>query len=162
MPKKRRRSTFTTPRKVRARQPEIDLDLDQDGDDQDPANLRPADSLFQGLQSWIISDLQDMLHRHNLYVIHLKCAYEFARPNFDSYVIVINEQARPTEEHERRFNVPSSSNDVEHRDTAINTSTNECKRISELHKAYDPLQLPCCRETSLPAITWFPGRALDQ
>lgn len=51
--------------------------------------------LFQGLQPRIISDLQDMLHRHNSYVIQLKCAYEFARSNFDSYVIVINEQAIP-------------------------------------------------------------------
>ncbi|GFO30191.1 hypothetical protein PoB_005669600 [Plakobranchus ocellatus] len=39
MPKKRRSSALTTPRRVRARQPEIGLDLDQDGDDQDPADL---------------------------------------------------------------------------------------------------------------------------
>lgn len=105
-------------------------------------------SLFQGLQPRIISDLQNMLHRHNSYVIQLKCAYEFARSNFDSYVIVINEQARPTGEHERRFNAPSSSNDVAilmpnnpvgHRDIVLHTRNDECKRISELHKAYGPL-----------------------
>ncbi|GFR75837.1 hypothetical protein ElyMa_000465700 [Elysia marginata] len=33
-------------------------------------------SLFQGLQPRIISYLQDMLHRHNSYVIQLQCAYE--------------------------------------------------------------------------------------
>ncbi|GFS17772.1 DNA helicase [Elysia marginata] len=80
-----------------------------------------------------------------IHVIQLKYAYEFARSNFESYVIVINEQARPIGEHERRFNAPSSLNDVAilipndpvgHRDIVLHTRNGECKCISELHKAY--------------------------
>ena len=84
-------------------------------------------------------------------MLQLKCAYEFARLYFDSYAIVISEDARPIGEHERRFNAPLSSHDVAilmpndpvgKRDIVLHTRINECMRISELHKAYDPLQYP--------------------
>ena len=108
-------------------------------------------SLFQGLDPTIISDLQDMLHRHHSYVMQLKCAYEFARSNYDTYDIVICEEARPNGEHERRYNAPSSSHDVAilmpneptgQRDIVLHLRNDEFKRISELHRAYDPLQYP--------------------
>ncbi|GFR72197.1 DNA helicase [Elysia marginata] len=91
-----------------------------------------------------------MLHQHNRYFSELRWAYEFARNFYDSYLIVISENARPSGEHERRYNAPTSNdfavlmpNDlVGHRDIVLHTRSNECRRISELHKAYDPLQHP--------------------
>ncbi|GFS08718.1 DNA helicase [Elysia marginata] len=68
-------------------------------------------SLFQGLEYSILLDVQDMLHQHNRYISELRCAYEFVRNYYDSYVIVISENARPSGEHERRYNAPTS-NDI--------------------------------------------------
>ncbi|GFR96336.1 DNA helicase [Elysia marginata] len=102
-------------------------------------------SPFQELQYSILADVQDMQHQHNRYIRELRCAYEFVCICYGSYVIVIPENARPSGEHERRYNAPTSNDiaDVMPNDPVRQRDifcTKEC--ISELHKAYDPLQHP--------------------
>ncbi|GFR87366.1 hypothetical protein ElyMa_000745200 [Elysia marginata] len=91
-----------------------------------------------------------MLNQRNRYISELRCAYEFARNC--SYVIVTceNATARPSGEHGRRYNAPTSNdiavmmpNDpVGHKDIVLHTRSNECRCIGELYKAYDPVRYP--------------------
>ncbi|GFS25034.1 hypothetical protein ElyMa_007017400 [Elysia marginata] len=56
-------------------------------------------------------DLQDMLHQHNRYISELRCTYDVARNSYDSYVIIISENARPCGE-QKEDTIHLGSNDI--------------------------------------------------
>lgn len=106
--------------------------------------------LTEGLKHDIILLFQDMLHEHNKYVRELKSAYEFAKTNFPTYCIVINENARPVGGHKRQFNAPTldevailmPNDSVGHCDIVLKSRSDGLQKLNEMCKAYDPLQYP--------------------
>ncbi|KAF8787458.1 Minor histocompatibility antigen H13 like protein [Argiope bruennichi] len=95
------------------------------------------------LKPGIVSQLQEILHRHNSYVRSFKCAMEKITPEMK---IVIHADKVPSGEHERKFNAPTISEVIlagdKHgsRDISLELRSNEIKKIAETHRAYDALQ----------------------
>ena len=101
------------------------------------------------LQMEIVLRLQEMLHEHHCYVRDIKCALEKMRAQED-YRVVIRPDKRPTGEHERRYNAPTT-NEVAiiligenhgNRDIVLQRRSGQLQRIPETHRSYDCLQYP--------------------
>ena len=109
-------------------------------------------AIMDVLKPDIIRGINQLLHDNNHYVKVFKVAKEiFEQENIPTDVkIVINETKRPSGEHSRRYNRPLSDevavlmpNDAtNNRDIVLHYRDGGLKRISELHRSYDPLQYP--------------------
>ena len=120
------------------------------GDEDTEVATRSA--IVDGLKPDIIRGISRLLHEDNRYVEMFKLAKEiFEEEDTPTNVkIVINETKRPSGEHSRRYNRPLSDdvavlmpNDAtSNRDIVLHYRDGGLRRISELHRGYDPLQYP--------------------
>ena len=109
-------------------------------------------AIVDGLKPDIIRGINRLLHESHHYVEAFKVAKEiFEQEAVPTNVkVVINEAKRPLGEHSRRYNRPLSDevgvlmpNDAtNNRDIVLHYRDGGLKRISELHRSYDPLQYP--------------------
>ena len=109
-------------------------------------------AIVDGLKPDIIRGINRLLHESHHYVEIFKVAKEiFEQEAVPTNVkVVINEAKRPSGEHSRRYNRPLSDevgvlmpNDAtNNRDIVLHYRDGGLKRISELHRSYDPLQYP--------------------
>ena len=109
-------------------------------------------AIVDGLKPDIIRGINRLLHESHHYVEVFKVAKEiFEQEAVPTNVkVVINEAKRPSGEHSRRYNRPLSDevgvlmpNDAtNNRDIVLHYRDGGLKRISELHRSYDPLQYP--------------------
>ncbi len=98
------------------------------------------------LQRNVVNDLQNCLHRVNPYVRSLKSALQVADEH-PEVKLVLNADTKPTEEHARRYNLPTASevavimpgDQTHHLDVILHTKSNELQRINARHRSYDPL-----------------------
>ena len=107
---------------------------------------------MDGLKPDIIRGINRLLHESHHYVEVFKVAKEiFEQEAVPTNVkVVINEAKRPSGEHSRKYNRPLSDevgvlmpNDATNsRDIVLHYRDGGLKRISELHRSYDPLQYP--------------------
>ncbi|UYV61785.1 hypothetical protein LAZ67_1006539 [Cordylochernes scorpioides] len=115
----------------------------------------------------LVRSLQDLLHAHNHYIQSFKAALETLPQNHADYRVIIHSDKLPPEEHERRYNAPTTNEvallmvgqEFGPRDIVLHCRNNLTQRISEIHQAYDPLQYPLifCRgevgySVSLPQV----------
>ncbi|KAL8621594.1 hypothetical protein ACOMHN_026265 [Nucella lapillus] len=101
------------------------------------------------LHRGILRQLTEIMHANNSYVQNLKSAKDelLAEKNMK---VIIREDKRPQGEHSRRFNKQQSSEiailmdnePTATRDIVLRLKDGGLKRISELHRSYDPLQYP--------------------
>ncbi|KAL8563363.1 hypothetical protein ACOMHN_008202 [Nucella lapillus] len=99
------------------------------------------------LHRGILRQLIEIMHANNSYVQNLKSAKDelLAEKNMK---VIIREDKRPQGEHSRRFNKQQSSEiailmdnePTATRDIVLRLKDGGLKRISELHRSYDPLQ----------------------
>ena len=116
------------------------------GNNEDEINKRSY--FFSTLTKSILKELQDMLHINNEKIKNIKYALE--RNNEPDFKLVIKEDCRPSNEHERRFNRPTNNEIVIvmigditiKRDIIIINRDSTVQRIKEIHPAYDCLQYP--------------------
>ncbi|XP_055918607.1 uncharacterized protein LOC129950708 [Eupeodes corollae] len=95
-----------------------------------------------------INELQTMLNSHNVYIRSFKHSIELNTP--DSLKLIIYSDRTPHTEHRGRYNAPSINEvavllvdeDKGPRDIVLHGRDGQLKRVSELHRAYDPLQYP--------------------
>ena len=116
------------------------------------SEIATRSAIMDGLKPDIIRGINQLLHDSNHYVELFKVTKEiFEQQNTPANVkIVINETKRPSGEHSRRYNRPLSDeigvlmpNDaINNRDIVLRYRDGGLKRISELHRSYDPLQYP--------------------
>ena len=109
-------------------------------------------AIVDGLKPAIIRGINQLLHESHHYVEVFKVAKEiFEHEAVPTNVkVVINEAKRPLGEHSRRYNRPFSDevgvlmpNDAtNNRDIVLHYRDGGLKRISELHRSYNPLQYP--------------------
>ncbi|XP_055904241.1 uncharacterized protein LOC129940040 [Eupeodes corollae] len=89
-----------------------------------------------------------MLNSHNVYIRSFKHSIELNTP--DSLKLIIYSDRTPHTEHRGRYNAPSINEvavllvdeDKGPRDIVLHGRDGQLKRVSELHRAYDPLQYP--------------------
>lgn len=115
--------------------------------DADQLSLRfnIADNLKKGL----INELTSVLNSHNIYIRSFKYNLEH-NPLSDDLKLIIHADRTPQNQHQGRYNPPTVNEvavllvdeDKGPRDIVINCKDGIIKRISELHRAYDPLQYP--------------------
>jgi len=108
--------------------------------------------IVAGLRPDIVSSINQLLHNDNHYVQIFKVAKElFDQQDVPTNIrVVINEAKRPTGEHPRRYNSPlcdevgvlMPNENVNNRDIVLHYKDGGLHYISELHRAYDPLQYP--------------------
>ena len=106
-------------------------------------------AIVDGLKPNIIRGINRLLHESHHYVEIFKVAKEvFEQEAVPTNVkVVINEAKRPSGEHSTRYNRPLSDevgvlmpNDAtNNRDIVLHYRDGGLKRISELHRSYDPL-----------------------
>ena len=106
----------------------------------------------QNLNHDILQTLTLWFHENNKYIKDLKTAREQIQVgNLQEHKIVIREDKKPREEHARLYNAPSTSSDIailmsneetSTRDIVLHTKNSSLRKISELHRSYDPLQYP--------------------
>ncbi|KAG7159266.1 putative Helitron helicase-like domain-containing protein 3 [Homarus americanus] len=105
----------------------------------------------QNLNADILERITAWLNENNHYVGELKTALEQVRQvNINDKKIVIWENKRAQGEHARRFNAPTgaevailmSNEPTENRDIVLQLKQGGLRRISELHRSYDPLMYP--------------------
>ena len=109
-------------------------------------------AIVDGLKPDIIRGINRLLHESHHYVEVFKVAKEVFEQEAApiNVKVVINEAKRPSGEHSRRYNRPLSDevgvlmpNDAtNNRDIVLHYRDGGLKRISELHRSYDPLQYP--------------------
>ena len=109
-------------------------------------------SIFRDvLKPHIVQKLSQCLHEHNNYVKSIKTALDFIdNENGQSLRIVMPDDKRPANQQERRYNTPCGSEigilmpnePTATRDIIIHNKDGSLQHISELHRAYDPLQYP--------------------
>ena len=109
-------------------------------------------AIVNGLKPDVIRGINQLLHESHHYVEVFKVAKEiFEQEAVPTNVkVVINEAKRPSGEHSRRYNRPLSDevgvlmpNDAtNNREIVLHYRDGGLKRISELHRSYDPLQYP--------------------
>ena len=116
------------------------------GNNEDEINK--ISDFFPTLTKSILKEIQDMLHINNEKIKNIKYALERNyEPNFK---LVIKEDCRPPNEHERRFNRPTNNevaivmigDTTNKRDIIIHNRDSTVHRINEIHPAYDCLQYP--------------------
>lgn len=107
-------------------------------------------NIVPNLNPEIIQMIQSLLHTHNQYIKSFKAAIEQAPPNILDYKILIRADIIPVNYHRGCFNQPTT-NEVAillvdeykgHRDIVLHSRNGKLQRVSELHRAYDPLQYP--------------------
>ncbi|XP_022831022.1 uncharacterized protein LOC111359654 [Spodoptera litura] len=106
------------------------------------ANMAPT------LKIDLINELQTVLNSHNIYVRSFKHSIELNNP--ESLKLIIHSDRTPQTEHQGRYNAPSINEvavllvdeDKGPRDIVLHGRDGQLKRVSELHRAYDPLQYP--------------------
>jgi hypothetical protein len=103
------------------------------------------------LDTEIISSLSSWLDKDNFYIHTLKTATQIiSEKRVHEHKIVIRADRCPSEEHERRYNAPTSQNVAvpmeneltANRDIVIRVKSGALQRISEQYPAYDSLQYP--------------------
>ena len=115
--------------------------------------VRQRNSYFDNLNADVISDVQAVLHKQNRYVSAFKTAAEIlSEQNTDDMNLILSATKRPHGTHERRFNIPCTSelgvlmpNEIfNNRDIILRTRSHgrPLQRINECHRAYDALQYP--------------------
>ncbi|CAH4036392.1 unnamed protein product [Pieris brassicae] len=95
-----------------------------------------------------INELQTMLNSHNVYIRSFKQSIESTSP--ENLKLIIHADHTPQAEHRGRYNAPSVNEvavlfvdeDKGPRDIVLHGRDGQLKRVSELHRAYDPLQYP--------------------
>ena len=115
--------------------------------------MRRRTSIIDGLLPDVVLCPQDILHTNKKYVEQLKSAYEFAKGQFPSDKIITNENVRPIDKHNGRYNAPTThdvailmpNDPVGNRDIVLHIRPNQLQRINELHKSYDTcsIRLSC-------------------
>ncbi|KAG7177471.1 putative Helitron helicase-like domain at N-terminus-containing protein 2 [Homarus americanus] len=105
----------------------------------------------QNLNVDILERITAWLNENNHYMRELKTALEQVRQgNINDKKILIWENKRAQGEHARRFNAPTgaevailmSNEPTENRDIVLQLKQGGLRRISELHRPYDPLMYP--------------------
>ena len=96
----------------------------------------------------ILKQLTDVLEKTNSYIKSFKAAYEIANQDDKLKIVLIGDKAKiPAGPHPRRYNLPQGSEiaalmpgegDGE-LEVVIRDTENKLKRISTLHRSYDPL-----------------------
>ena len=109
-------------------------------------------AIVDGLKPDIIRGINQLLHESHHYVEVFKVTKEiFEQEAVPTNVkVVINETKRPSGEHSRRYNrllsdevgVLMPNDATNNRDTVLHYRDGGLKRISEMHRSYDPLQYP--------------------
>ena len=116
------------------------------GNNEEEVNRR--NEHFPFLRHSLLKELQDLLHNNNDKIKEIKYALE--RNNEPHFKLVIKENYRPTYEHARRFNKPTTNevailmigDSTNKRDIIINKRDSTIQRINETHPSYDCLQYP--------------------
>ena len=116
------------------------------GNNEEEVNRR--NEHFPFLRHSLLKELQDLLHNNNDKIKEIKYALE--RNNEPNFKLVIKENYRPTDEHARRFNKPTTNevailmigDSTNKRDIIINKRDSTIQRINETHPSYDCLQYP--------------------
>ncbi|PHT96457.1 hypothetical protein BC332_34617 [Capsicum chinense] len=108
-------------------------------------------SIIPTLKRELVTQLQEMLHGINPYVVSFKSALEsIPQANISNFKIVINADKKPPNEHRGCYNEPSTNEvavlmvgeNCDNRDIVLRMRDNKLKRISETHRSYDALQYP--------------------
>ena len=100
----------------------------------------------QQLSADVLQTLQQCIHSINPYVSSMKTIIEYSTSH-PEVKMIINAEKRPTGEHLRRYNLPSSSEvavimsgeQISNRDVVLNARNGVLQRITEVHRSYDPL-----------------------
>ncbi|XP_047534370.1 uncharacterized protein LOC125069008 [Vanessa atalanta] len=107
------------------------------------SNMNPT------LKTDLINDLQTMLNSHNEYIRSFK--YNLESASFlDNFKLIIYADRTPQKQHQERYDSPTTNEvavllvdeDKGPRDIILHSKDDQLKRVSELHRAYDPLQYP--------------------
>ncbi|XP_072025233.1 uncharacterized protein [Amphiura filiformis] len=99
------------------------------------------------LEATTIGTLQETLRKVNPYIKSFKAAIEVQEQNQDSLHIVLNAEKKPSEDHARRYNLPTGSEVavilpgdlVNNLDVVIHPREGPMQHINQLHRSYDPL-----------------------
>ena len=114
-------------------------------DSEHEANYRRKHN--RGLNLQIVARLQDCLHASNPYIASFKAAIEIQGQQDSDVRIVLDSETRPSAEHARRYNVPTSSESAviqpgEHSNNIaviLHRRDGQLQRIHTLHRNYDAL-----------------------
>ena len=95
-----------------------------------------------------VGQLQNTLHEHNSYVQAFKSAIELTRLHDVQLILHADKCMKPSDEHCRRYNLPVSSevpalvpgDFAGNLDVILHCREGGLRRISTLHRSYDPLQ----------------------
>lgn len=98
------------------------------------------------LSADVVLTLQQSLHQVNPYIQSIKAVIEYTSTHPEVRMVLCADK-RPTGEHARRFNLPTSSEvavilpgeQVNSIDVVLQTRGGQLQRINELHRSYDPL-----------------------
>jgi hypothetical protein len=106
-------------------------------------------SHLSNLNENILAELQAMLHSNNSYINSFKAAIELESTCTDNISIVLHadKKLKPSNEHCRRYNLPSQSEVAallpgdthSNLDVIVQYRNGALQRISTLHRSYDPL-----------------------
>lgn len=105
-------------------------------------------AISRGIRREIVFSLQQLFHENNCFVKFFNTTLE--KVNSSNYRVIIRADKKPSGEHERRFNTPTT-NDVaivmvgtefEKRDIVIDQRNSGLQRVCETHRSYDALQYP--------------------
>ena len=116
-----------------------------------PKEVRTRLAIANHLQPDIVRTLTELFHQSNRYVQTLKTAVEILNDlPAENLSVVIHEDKRPGNQHARRYNAPNGdevgilmpNEPTSNRDILLHQRDGLVKHISELHRAYDPLQYP--------------------
>ena len=118
------------------------------GEDERETQIRC--SIFADVKAGLVSQLQKILHDHNIYVRDFKAAIDSVPKKQKDFKVVIHADKRPVDAHKGRYNNPTTSEvalvivgqEFEKRDIVLNSMDNKLMRISETHRAYDALEYP--------------------
>ncbi|XP_072013683.1 uncharacterized protein [Amphiura filiformis] len=99
------------------------------------------------LEAATIGTLQETLRQVNPYIKSFKAAIEIQEHNHDNLHIVLSAEKKPSEEHARRYNLPTASEVavilpgdlVNNIDVIVHPREGSMQRINQLHRSYDPL-----------------------
>ncbi|GBP36901.1 hypothetical protein EVAR_23203_1 [Eumeta japonica] len=114
--------------------------------DADQLSLRS--NIAPTLKIDLINELQTALNSHNVYIRSFKQNIE--RNSSDNLKLIIHSDRPPQTAHPGRYNAPAVNEvavllvDEEKgpRDIVLHGRDGQLKRVSELHRSYDPLQYP--------------------
>lgn len=114
--------------------------------DADQLSLRS--SIAPTLKMDLIRELQTVLNNHNAYIQSFKQNLELN--SSDNLKLIIHSDRTPQTAHRGRYNAPTVNEvavllvdeDKGPRDIVLHGRDGQLKRVSELHRSYDPLQYP--------------------